>query len=67
MRDFRLDCYNNNRLRRDFAGQSGPAAPQVVNIVFREPVHQVLEKIKNEPYFRWLNKRSGDPSSFRED
>ena len=67
MRDFRSDCYNNNRLRRDFAGKSGPAAPQVVNIVFRESVHQVLEKIKNEPYFRWLNKMSGDPSSFRED
>ena len=26
-RDFRSDRYNNNRSRRDFAGQSGPAAP----------------------------------------
>ena len=24
----------------------------VVNVVFREPVHQVLEKIKNEPFFK---------------
>ncbi|XP_075659077.1 uncharacterized protein LOC142628941 [Castanea sativa] len=55
-RDFRLDKYNNNRPRRDFAGQSLPAIPQVVNIVFREPMHQVLEKIRNEPYFKWPNK-----------
>ena len=27
MRDFRSDHYNNNRPRRDFAGQSEPAAP----------------------------------------
>ena len=33
-RDFRLDRYNNNNHRRDFIGQSGPVAPQVVNIVF---------------------------------
>ena len=60
-RDFRLDHHNNNRLRRDFAEQSRPAAPQVVNTVFRELVHQVLEKIKNEPYFKWSNKINGDP------
>ena len=34
----------------------------MVNTVFRELVYQVLEKIKNEPYFRWLNKMCGDPS-----
>ncbi|XP_030948672.1 uncharacterized protein LOC115972497 [Quercus lobata] len=60
-RDFRSDRYNNNRPRRDFAGQSGLATPQVVNTVFRESVHQVLEKIRNELYFKWLNKMSGDP------
>ena len=27
-RDFRLDRYNNNRARRDFAGQSGSASAQ---------------------------------------
>ena len=53
-RDFRSDKYNNNRPRRDFA-------TQVVNIVFWEPVHQILEKIKNEPYFQWPNKMGGDP------
>ena len=34
MRDFRSDCYNNNRPRRDFARQSRSTAPQVVNTVF---------------------------------
>ena len=61
-RDFKLECYNNNKPWRDFAGQSGPTAPQVLNTVFQEPVHQVLEKIKSEPYFKWPNKMSGDPS-----
>ena len=60
-RDFRSDRYKNNRPRRDFARQSGPAAPQVVNVVFCEPVHQVLEKIKNEQYFKWPNRMNENP------
>ena len=59
-RDFRSDCYNNNRTRRDFVGQFGSTAPQVVNTVFRELVYQVLEKIKNKPYLKWPNKMGGD-------
>ena len=54
MRDFRSNRYNNSRPRRDYAGQSGSVNTQAVNIVFREPVHQVLEKIKNESFFKWL-------------
>ena len=54
--DFKSDRYNNNRPRRDFAGQSRFTAIQVVSIVFHEPVHQVLEKIKYESYFKWPNK-----------
>ena len=29
--------------------------------MFREPVQQVLEKVKNKPFFKWLNKMTGDP------
>ncbi|XP_030949968.1 uncharacterized protein LOC115973871 [Quercus lobata] len=58
--DFRLERYNNNHSRRDFAGQSGSVSTQTVNAVFREPVHQVLEKVKNEPFFKWPNKMDGD-------
>ena len=61
MRDFRSDRYNNNRPRRDFVGQSRSIATQMVNKVFREPIHQVLEKIKNKPFFKWPNKMGGDP------
>ena len=34
MRDFRSDRYNNNRLRRDYADQSGSNNTQVVGAVF---------------------------------
>ncbi|XP_030933703.1 uncharacterized protein LOC115959451 [Quercus lobata] len=61
MRDFRSDRYNNSRPRRDFAGQLRPTNTQAVNAVFREPVHQVLEKVKNEPFFKWSNKMVGKP------
>ena len=38
-RDFRLDRYNNNRPRRDYADQSGSNSTQVVGAMFREPMH----------------------------
>ena len=28
----------------------------MVGAVFREPIHQILEKVKNEPFFKWPNK-----------
>ena len=55
-RDFRSNQYTNSRQKRDFTGQSETTNAQNVGAVFREPVHQVLEKIKSEPYFRWSNK-----------
>ena len=60
-RDFRSDRIQNNRPRRDFSGQSRSANMQAVNAVFREPVQQVLEKVKNEMFFKWPNKMVGDP------
>ena len=33
----------------------------MVNVVFREPVQKVLEKVRNEPFFKWPNKMAGDP------
>ena len=59
-RDFRPDLYNNNRTRRDYVEQSGSNSTQVVEAVFREPMHQVLEKVKNEPFFKWPNKMVGN-------
>ena len=59
-RDFKSDRYNSNCPRRDFVGQSEATNAQTVSTVFREPVHRVLEKIKNEPYFKWPNKMAGE-------
>ena len=56
-----MDRYNNNRPGKDFVGQSGSANTQAVNVVLREPVQQVLEKIKNEPFFKWPKKMAGEP------
>ena len=60
-RDFRSNRYNNNQPRRDYAEQTGPNSNQVVRVIFREPMHQVLEKIKNESFFKWPNKMMGNP------
>ena len=64
MRDFRADRYNNNRPRRDYVDQSRSNNTQVVGAVFREPVHQVLEKIKNERFFKRPNKMVGNPKKW---
>ena len=61
-RDFRSDRYNNNRPRKNYARQTGSINTQAVNTVFREPVCQVLEKIKNEPFFKWPNKMARNPT-----
>ena len=60
-RDSRSDRSQNNRPRRDFSGQSVPNNSQAVNVVFQEPVQKILEKIRNEPFFKWPNKMAGDP------
>ena len=59
-RDFKSDRQSHNRPRKDWVGQS-TANFQTVNAVFREPVHQVLERIKNEPFFKRPNKMVGNP------
>ena len=62
-RDPRGGGYNNNHPKRDFSNQAPSMGAQVVNSLFKEPVYQILEKIKkNEPYFKWPNKMGGDPS-----
>ena len=33
-----------------------------VNVAFKEPVHRIIDRIKNEPCFQWPNKIGGDPS-----
>ena len=54
--------YNHSQPRREFANQSLRASTQVVNSILKEPVYYILEKIKNEHYFKWPNKMEGNPS-----
>ena len=62
-RDFKSDRFsNNNRPRRDYTKQLGSAGAQAVHAVFRDPLHQILEKVKNEPFFKWPNRMAGDPT-----
>ena len=60
-RDSRSDWLQNNQPQRDFSGQSESANTHSVNVVFREPVQKILEKVRNEPFFKWPNKMVGDP------
>ena len=62
MRNFRLDRFNTVRPQKDYVRPIGSTNAQVVNVVFREPVHRVLEKIKNEPFFKWRNKMAKNPT-----
>ena len=48
------------RPRRKVGAQNPVGRAEAVNIAFKEPVHKILEKIKHEPYFRWLSKMNGD-------
>ena len=51
-RDSRSDRLQNNSPRRDFLGQPASGNAQAINVVFREPVQKVLEKVRNEPFFK---------------
>ena len=48
--------------KKDFRIQEPEVQAEGVNVAFKEPVHKILERIKNESFFRWPNKMGGDPS-----
>ena len=50
------------RPRKDLRIQESEVQMGEVNVTFKEPVHKIVNRIKNEPYFRWPNKIGGDPS-----
>ncbi|XP_075663273.1 uncharacterized protein LOC142632831 [Castanea sativa] len=61
-KDLRGMRYQGSHPRRDFPSRPLPAGTPLVNSLFKEPIHQILEKIRDEPYFRQPNKMSGDAS-----
>ena len=50
------------RPKKDFRMQELEVQIEGVNVAFKEPVHKILDQIKNESFFRWPNKMGGDPS-----
>ena len=51
-----------SRPRKELRIQESEPQMGEVNVTFKEPVHRIVDRIKNEPYFRWPNKMRGDPS-----
>ena len=43
------------RPKKDFRIQEPKAQIKGVNVAFKEPVHKILDQIKNESFFRWPN------------
>nr|XP_023876607.1 uncharacterized protein LOC111989031 [Quercus suber] len=62
-RDTQGGGYQGNPPVREFTNQASSMGAQAVNSLFKELVYQILEKIRNEPYFKWPSKMGGD--SFR--
>ena len=50
------------RPRRDLRIQEPKMQLGEVNVVFKEPVHKIVYRIKNKLFFKWPNKMGGDPS-----
>ena len=47
---------------RDLRIQESKMQLGEVNVAFKEPVHKIVDRIKNELFFRWPKKMGGDPS-----
>ncbi|XP_075655030.1 uncharacterized protein LOC142625225 [Castanea sativa] len=52
----------NPKLRKDLRIQEPSPPIGGVNAAFKEPVHKIIDRIKNEPYFKRPNKMVGDSS-----
>ena len=50
------------RPRRDLRIQESKMQLGEVNVAFKEPVHKIVDQIKNELFFRWPKKMGRDPS-----
>ena len=50
------------RPRRDLRIQESKVQLREVNVAFKEPMHKIVDRIKNDPFFKWSNKMGGDPS-----
>ncbi|XP_075670499.1 uncharacterized protein LOC142640324 [Castanea sativa] len=62
-KDLRGVGFQGSRPERDFSSHPMSTETPLVNSLFKEPVHHILEKIQHELYFRPHNKMSGDASA----
>ncbi|XP_075663034.1 uncharacterized protein LOC142632534 [Castanea sativa] len=62
-KDIRVGGFQGSRPKRDFPSHPRTAESPLINSLFKEPVHHMLEKIRHEPYFGPPNKMSGDAST----
>jgi len=44
------------RPQKDLRMQESKAQLGKVNVAFKETMHKIIDRIKNEPFFRWPNK-----------
>ena len=51
-----------SRPQKDLRIQEPGPQMEEVNVTFKKPMHKIVDRIKNELYFRWPNKMGGDPS-----
>ncbi|XP_075669804.1 uncharacterized protein LOC142639527 [Castanea sativa] len=61
-KDLRGGGFQGSRPKRDFSSRPMTAETPLINSLFKERVHHILEKIRHEPYFRPPNKMSRDAS-----
>lgn len=50
------------RPRNNFFPPNPKIRAKVVSSIFKELIHQILEKNKHEPYFKWPSNMGGDAS-----
>ncbi|XP_075636475.1 uncharacterized protein LOC142608663 [Castanea sativa] len=61
-KDLRGGGFQGSRPKRDFSSHLMTVETPLINSLFKEPVHHILEKIRHEPCFTPPNKMSGDAS-----
>ncbi|XP_075655150.1 uncharacterized protein LOC142625356 [Castanea sativa] len=61
-KDPRGGVFQDSRPKRNLSSHPISAEMPLINSLFKEPVHHILEKIRHETYFRPPNKMSGDAS-----
>ena len=55
---FLVGCFSP-KTKKGFQDAGTGSTNRGVNVAFKELVHKIMSRIKNEPFFRWPNKMGG--------